>query len=75
VQEPHHHRRIITGDDMSKKKTKKRVSPSEDQPLSDTALESVAGGCQIGCSNEKTCIDIMSGDVDRLTVLQQAGGL
>jgi hypothetical protein len=49
---------------MSENKGKgTRVQPGEEAELSDDALESVAGGCQQGCSNEKTCEDYISRDM------------
>lgn len=39
-----------------------RVQPGTDEELSDDALESVAGGCQVGCSNMKSCLDPISMD-------------
>jgi hypothetical protein len=39
---------------------KKRVNPSEAQEIDDEALESVAGGCQMGCSNQISCMDFIS---------------
>jgi hypothetical protein len=37
-----------------------RVQPGTDEELTDEALESVAGGCQVGCSNMKSCLDPIS---------------
>jgi hypothetical protein len=38
----------------------RRIDPSESQELSEEALETVAGGCQQGCSNESTCGELNS---------------
>ena len=48
---------------MSDKKPtdSKRVQPSQSEELSEEALESVAGGCQVGCSNMNSCLDPFSG--------------
>jgi hypothetical protein len=39
----------------------KRVQPGNDDELSDESLESVAGGCQWGCSNMDSCMSPLTG--------------
>jgi hypothetical protein len=41
---------------------RKRVNPSEAREIDDEALESVAGGCEWGCSNLNSCTDFMTKD-------------
>lgn len=40
----------------------KRVQPGNEDELSDESLESVAGGCQWGCSNQESCLNMLTGD-------------
>lgn len=49
-------------DDKGQGRDAKRVNPADDQELSDEVLESVAGGCQQGCSDATTCFQAMSLD-------------
>ena len=54
---------------MSDKKSSKgtdatRVQPGQGEELSEEALESVAGGCQVGCSNMNSCLDPFSATKD-----------
>jgi hypothetical protein len=53
---------------QSKNPARKRVNPAEQPQVDDESLESVAGGCQVGCSNQNTCMDFMSGDKN--TIIQ-----
>ncbi|HXT17139.1 MAG TPA: hypothetical protein VN706_15970 [Gemmatimonadaceae bacterium] len=50
---------------------RKRVAPSDPSEVTDEALESVAGGCEIGCS-ANSCADMVS--LERPTFLQQFNG-
>ncbi|MBA3890605.1 MAG: hypothetical protein H0X64_08740 [Gemmatimonadaceae bacterium] len=47
-------------DDKAGNRDVKRVNPSDDREIDDAALESVAGGCQSGCSNANTCREMLS---------------
>ncbi|HET7584247.1 MAG TPA: hypothetical protein VFK13_05030 [Gemmatimonadaceae bacterium] len=40
-----------------------RVDPSESEELNDEALESVAGGCEVGCSNQDSCMTYISREI------------
>lgn len=44
----------------SKGTESKRVQPGIEAELSDESLESVAGGCQQGCSNLNSCVGPLS---------------
>ena len=46
----------------SKDTTPKRVQPGKETELSDESLESVAGGCQWGCSYMDSCLSPLTGD-------------
>ena len=39
-----------------------RVQPGKEAELSDESLESVAGGCQWGCSNLNSCLSPLTAE-------------